>query len=157
MRSFVLHVGILSGAVACGSNEPSEDPTHCAQTYEFGNTGCGELQGLVTDSLGVPFADAYVDVRGPADPGRPVALSSGFVPTDSAGNYMIRVIRDAGDAPAEGPDTVTVWVHAAVPPPGDAPVGTPGPRDSVLATLELRPVGETPVVREVVPIVLAAP
>ena len=157
MRSSVLSFGIFSLAVACGSNEPSADASPCLQTSEFANTGCGELQGFVIDSEGAPLLGAYVDVRGSADPARPFALISGFVPTDSAGHYKIRVTRETGEAPPAGPDTITVWVHAGFPPPDDERVGMSGPRDSVLATLELRPVGEAPVIREVEPIALAVP
>jgi hypothetical protein len=156
MRTIISQLAIVSAAVACAGNEPSEDP-RCQQTYEFGNTGCGELRGLVTDGAGSPLAGAYVDSRNPAEPGRHDELAAGYVRTDSTGNYEFRVVRYSGEVPAEGPDTVTVWVHAGMPPPDDAPIGTSGPRDSVLALLELRPVGEAPVVKDVVTIMLGVP
>ena len=156
MRTPVLCLIVLCLAAACGSNEPSEDTSRCLQTSEFGNTGCGELQGRVIDTEGAPLPSAHVDVRGSADPARPVVLISGFLPTDSTGHYKMRVTREIGEAPPQGPDTITVWVHASFI-PDDTPVGTSGPGDSVLATLELRPVGETPVIREVQPIALALP
>ncbi len=157
MRSLFLHLAVFTAAVGCSSNEPSDDPSRCLQTYEFGNTGCGELAGLVTDGLGVPLAGAYVSVQGPADAARQVLLLSGYVQTDSNGTYRLRAIRNAGEVPAEGRDTVTVWVRAAVPPADDMPIGTPGPMDSVLAILEIRPVGEPPVTTEVATIVVVAP
>ena len=140
---------------ACGTDEPPENEvgSRCLQTHEFGNTGCAELTGLVTQGEGVP-AQAFVNVQGPAQSGRPIVLVSGYVGIDSTGLFRLRAIRYAGEVPPEGPDTVTVWVRAAVPPPSDAPTGTPGPMDSVLATLELRPVGEEPVVTEVGTIVV---
>ena len=156
MRPLVLPLVAVAAAAACSGNDPSEDP-RCQQTSEFGNTGCGELQGVVTDSAGSPVAGAYVDSRDPADPERHDALVASYVRTDSAGNYKFRVIRYSEEVPLGGPDTVTVWVHAGLPPPDDAPLGTAGPRDSVLALLELRPVGEAPVVSEVVTIALAVP
>ncbi len=155
MRNFVLLVVVLSMALGCGSHEQSEDP-RCLQTQEFGNTGCAVLRGLVTDGLGVPVAGAHVSVQGPADPARPIVLTSGSKETDSGGAYSLRAIRDAGEAPAEGLDTITVWVRAVVDLPG-APVGTRLPSDSVLATLEIRPVGETPIVTEVGTMVVTVP
>jgi hypothetical protein len=112
---------------------------------------------MVTDSTGAPLAGAYVDSRNPAEPGRHDDLASGYVLTDATGSYKFRVIRYSGEVPTETPDTVTVWVHAGMPPPDDAPIGTSGPRDSVPALLELRPVGEAPVVGDVVTIMLAVP
>ncbi len=42
--------------------------------YEFGNTGCAELAGLVTDERGAPIDGAYVSVLGPAEPARLIVL-----------------------------------------------------------------------------------
>ena len=122
--------------------------------YEFGNTGCAELAGLVTDERGAPIDGAYVSVLGPAEPARLIVLVSGYVQTDSAGTYQLRAIRMDGEVPTDRPDTVTVWVRAAVPPSLELPVGTPGPMDSVLASPEIRPVGEHPVVSEVATIMV---
>ncbi|HEX2220093.1 MAG TPA: hypothetical protein VHG35_14925 [Gemmatimonadales bacterium] len=97
-----------------------------------------------------------MSVQSPADPARPSVLTSGSTDTDARGAYSLRAIRDAGEPPEEGPDTITVWVRAVVDPPGE-PAGTPLPADSVLATLEIRPVGEAPVVTEVGTIVVAVP
>jgi hypothetical protein len=144
--------------VACGTS-PSEEQesSRCLQTSEFGNTGCAELAGIVIDPRGARLAQVFVGVRGPGEAGRPVVLTSGYVSTDSTGSYRLRAIRWQGVPPNEGPDTVTVWVLAAVPPPADAPSGTVGPMDSVLVMLELRPVGEAPVVTEVAPIAVPIP
>jgi hypothetical protein len=153
----VISTFLTLALVACGASEPSEDQSRCLQTFEFGNTGCAELAGVVTDPDGVPLAQASVGLRDPGESGRPVTLVSGYVTTDATGAYRLRAIRMAGEVPAVGPDTVTVWVRAAVPPPADAPSGTVGLSDSVLVTLELRPVGETPVVTEVGPIAVPIP
>jgi hypothetical protein len=151
----VIPTAFALALVACGTNAPPENEvgSRCLQTYEFGNTGCAELTGLVSRGEGVP-AQAFVNVQGPAQPGRSIVLVSGYVGIDSTGLFRLRVIRYAGEVPTAGPDTVTVWVRAAVPPPSDAPTGTPGPSDSVLTTLELRPVGEEPVVTQVGTIVV---
>src|SRR3954471_14848877 len=153
----MISTALTVALVACAASEPSQDQSRCLQTSEFGNTGCAELAGVVTDPEGVPLAQASVGVRDPGESGRPITLISGYVTTDATGAYRLRAIRMAGEVPAEGPDTVTVWVRAAVPPPADAPTGTSGPMDSVLVTLELRPVGETPVVTEVAPIAVPIP
>jgi hypothetical protein len=153
----VISTALVLALVACGASEPSEDQSRCLQTFEFGNTGCAELAGVVTDPDGVPLAQAFVGLRDPGEAGRPISLISGYVTTDSTGAYRLRAVRMAGEVPAEGPDTVTVWVRAGVPPPAEAPSGTVGPMDSVLVTLELRPVGEPPVVTEVAPISVPIP
>jgi hypothetical protein len=153
----VVSTAFALALVACGASEPSEDQSRCLQTFEFGNTGCAELAGVVTGPDGGPLAEAFVGLRDPGEAGRPITLISGYVTTDSTGAYRLRAIRMAGEVPTEGPDTVTVWVWAGVPPPLDSPTGTSGPMDSVLVTLELRPVGEPPVVTEVGPIAVPIP
>jgi len=156
MRTLVLSIPLLSLAMACG-NEPTEELSLCFQTYEFGNTGCADVVGAVTDVRGSPVPGAYVGVTGSVDPARAVTLSSGSTRTDSTGRYSERVIRFDGAPPAEGPDTVSVWVRAFVAPAPEVPPGTPGPIDSVIATLEFRPVGQTPLTTEVVTIVVPDP
>ena len=147
MRKLGLTPILASVLVACSG--PSEDFSRCYQAGEFANTGCAEITGLVTDLQGVPVAEAFVGLLGPAQPGHPISLTSGPARTDSTGSYRLRTIRMGGEPPTVGPDKVTVWVRAAVTPPPGTPVGTPGPMDSVLATLEIRPIGELPVVTEV--------
>jgi hypothetical protein len=148
MRGSHLIAVVAVSVIACGT-DPTEDPSRCLQTFEFGNTGCGELTGLVTDHLGAPVPGAFIEADTPADPAGPVTLVSGFVQTDATGSYRIRAIRMAGNVPVDRPDTVTVWVRASVPPGPDVPVGTPGPVDSLRALLEIRPVGEPPAVTAV--------
>lgn len=121
----------------------------CYQTHEFGNTGCAELTALVTDPQGLPVAAAFVYLHGPLKAGDPATLGSGYGRTDSAGTYRLRTIRYAGEPPADGPDTVSVWVVASASPAPGGPIGTVGPTDSALATLEFRPVGDLPMVAEV--------
>lgn len=84
---------------------PTEDFNLCRQTQEFGNTGCAEVAGTVTDVLGAAVVGAFVGVHGPVDPTSPVTLSSGDVRTDPTGRYSGRVIRYEGDVSPEGPDT----------------------------------------------------
>jgi hypothetical protein len=142
MKTIAYGVVLLTAVVGCAS-EPTGGAARCEQTFEFANTGCGVLTGFVTDQNDVPIGGAHMSVQGTVDPGR--ALSLIFTPTQtsSLGTYSLHVIRDAGDA-LPAPDTVTVWVRAAVPP--DSANGTPGPVDSVQATLEISPVGAEPVV-----------
>ena len=155
MRKLVVTTIFALSLAACAG--PSEDLSRCYQTYEFGNFGCAELTGLVTDPQGVPIAQAFVGMRGPVQSGHPAALTSGPGRTDSTGSYRLRTIRMSSEPPTDGPDTVTVWVWAAVSPPPEAPIGTPGPVDSVLATREMRPIGELPVVTEVETIAVPLP
>lgn len=152
MRGSVLIAAAVLGVVACGTSEPSQDPTRCQQTFEFGNTGCAEMTGTVTDHLGAPVVSAGV-MATPADPARLITLVYDLVQTDATGAYRLRVIRMTGSNPVGRPDTVTVWVRAAARPPNGLPPGTTGV-DSVLATLEIRPVGELPAVTTVAPIAI---
>lgn len=116
-----------------------EDEAVCQQTYEFGNTGCVDVEGLVTDRAGRPLEGAYAGVARPVRAEPHVTLSGGFPRTSAEGKYRLRVFRMVG-APTTTPDTLSVWVRAGVPP--DPPVvGVPGPADSAVVVLELSPVG----------------
>jgi hypothetical protein len=111
------------------------------------------MTGTVTDHLGAPVVSAGV-MATPADPAPLITLVYDLAQTDATGAYRLRVIRMTGDIPVGRPDTVTVWVRAAVAPASDLPPGTPGTMDSVLATLEIRPVGELPAVTTVATIAI---
>ena len=153
MYRLLFGAALLTATVGCGS-EPSGDPAQCQQTYEFGNTGCAELTGRVTDESGQPIAGAYVSVQSAVDSSRAITLVGAEIQTDPSGAYQLRAIRFDGEASSDGPDTVTVWVRAVVPPPITEPVGTSGSGDSVQATLEIRSVGELPAVTQVADIVV---
>jgi hypothetical protein len=148
---------LVALGLGCNGSEPSDDLSRCGTTGEFGNTGCAEVAGLVTDADGGPVSGAYMSVQGAADPARMISLVYRPVRSSSAGAYQLRAIRMGGEVPSSGPDTVTVWVRAVVPPPSGAPDGTAGVSDSVQATLELRPVGAAPVVVQAAPIAVPAP
>jgi len=144
----------LALGLACAASEPSDDASRCGPTGEFGNTGCGEVAGVVTRAGGVAVSGALVAVEGPVDSARDVTLVSGPVQSSAAGAYQVRAVRLSEAIPTTGPDTVTVWVRAVLPPPPGTPDGTRGATDSVQATLELRPVGASPVVVQAAPLVL---
>jgi hypothetical protein len=143
--------------LGCGTSQPSDDQSRCGTTGEFGNTGCGEVAGLVIDARGGALSGAYMSVQAAVDPERMISLVYDPVQSSAAGAYTLRAIRMGGQVPTSGPDTVTVWVRAVVPPPPGTPVGTPGASDSVQATLELRPVGAAPVVVQAATIVVPTP
>ncbi len=151
MRHLISCAVVLAAAAACNGTDPSDDPSRCQQTFEFGNTGCADLIGLVTDGGGHPIAGASVDVPGHAESGRDILIVTGFRPADVEGRYSLRAIRETGETPTEGPDTVTVWVRASEVPSSQQPA----PRDSVLVLLQLRPVGEQAVVTEVPTLVVS--
>jgi hypothetical protein len=134
---------ILAGALAlpaCAGPTGTRDPAICHQTYEFGNSGCAEVRGRVVLPSGQPVVGASVGVMGPADPELSVGMNRAYVDTDSAGYYLVRVIRYA---PSVGqPDTLTVSVRAGLRPPPGTPVGVPGPMAFTTAVLEFSPVGE---------------
>jgi hypothetical protein len=148
---------LVALGVGCGASEPSDDPSRCGTTGEFGNTGCAEVAGLVTDANGGASSGAYVSVQGAVDPERVISLVHVPAQSSSAGAYKLRAIRMDGEIPTSGPDTVTVWVRAVVLPLPGTPVGTPGASDSVQATLEIRPLGAAPVVVQAATIVVPTP
>ena len=154
MTRVALLAGLVAIGLGCGENEPSDDSSRCGPTGEFGNTGCAEVMGVVTDGNGRAVGGAYVSVPGAVDPQWAIALVYDPGQSDAAGGYKVRVIRMGGEVPASGPDTVTVWVRAFVAPPLGAPAGTRGPSDSSQATLELRPVGTVPLVAQAPTIVV---
>src|SRR4028118_372177 len=130
MRAAIcIFLALLAG---CGDVIGSrEDETICQQTYEFGNHGCVDVEGFVTDRAGRPLAGAYTGVVRPVDAGRQVALSGGFPRTNAEGRFRLRIFRMVG-MQTTTPDTLSVWVRAGV--PIDPPVvGVPGPADSAVA------------------------
>lgn len=142
-------------ALGCGT-EPSDGLSRCGTTGEFGNTGCAEVAGTVTDANGAPVGDAFVSVPGAVDPARVINLVYDRVQTDSSGSYRLRAIRMDGEVPTSGPDTVTVWVAAVLPPPPGSP-NAPGLTDSVQARVQIQPVGSIPVVVQAATLVVRAP
>ena len=144
MRS-TLHRFLLCSAavVGCDTTSPDDNSDACQQTYEFGNSGCAEVHGLVVDPSGRPLPGAAVGVRGPVQPEHDATLVPGYVQTDARGEYRIRTTR-FGPLVDAATDTVTVWVRAGVAPSLDLPIGTPGPMDSVAVRLEFSPVGALP-------------
>jgi len=148
-------LAVAALVAGCGS-EPTEDQSRCGPTGEFGNTGCGEVTGLVTDTTGVPVGGALMYIPGAVDPDRPITLTGAGDPSKSDGNYRLHVIRFDGVPPTTGPDTVTVWLRGAVPPPLGSP-DEPSLIDSVEVTLEFRPMGSTPVVVQAATLIVRKP
>ena len=141
---------IVMAAAACEGNGPSDETAQCLPTGQLANTACADLLGLVTDTEGDPVAGAVVSIPSHAEAGREIEISTGFPETGADGRYRMRATRDIGEAPAEGPDTVTVWVRAVAPADNEQP----GPGDSLLVRLEFRPMYTIPVVTEVPTIVI---
>ena len=128
------------------------DPDACQQTYEFGNTGCFEVQGQVVGARGQPLRGIYVGLRPLA---KPNVFDSRGGTTDSAGEFRIRLSRVLGMPPVDQTsDTLSVYVLAAD--LRSASVGAPPQvRDSVLAKATIAPVGVVPfpaIVRVVLPV-----
>lgn len=139
----LLVVGVLA-AVACRipvAADGGADPRACQQTYEFGNTGCLEVQGQVVSASGLPLAGMSV---GPRPLPGPAVFNSDYATTDAAGQFRIRLSRISGAPPPKGtPDTLSVYVVAAD--PRSADVGIPARvRDSVLTVVTIAPVGTIP-------------
>ena len=114
------------------------DAGSCEQTYEFGNTGCAEIEGTVRDRQDRALPGMIVGPR---------YLASGFntpyATTDSDGRFRLRITRFAANPPAVGPDTATVYVLAYD--PRSSGINIPATvRDSVLALVTVAPVGQVP-------------
>lgn len=155
MRHFLCGIAVAVLGLGCGT-EPTNGESRCSPSGEFGNTGCGEVAGLVTDTTGAPVSGAVMYVPGAVDSERVITLLSGSDPSRADGSYRLLIIRFDGDPPATGPDTVTIWVRAALPPPIGSP-DEPSLRDSVVVTLVLSPIGAVPVVVQAATLTLRKP
>jgi len=126
--------------LGCGATGPDADARSCPQTYEFGNTGCleviGQVVGLRGQQLaGITVRPGYLPDRG--------GFNIPIATTDGAGTFSFRVSRMAGNPPAAGPDTLSLWVVGAD--PASAGVNIPARvRDSVLVQATVSPVGTVP-------------
>ena len=89
-RRFLLSASVA--LLACSASVTDVgDPSICQQTYEFGNYGCGDVEGRVVNSAGVPAQGVRVNVRGDAS-AEGQSLSANGV-TDSVGRYSLRLTR----------------------------------------------------------------
>ena len=155
--TYMHRIAVVVAALAvagCRVTEPDATPNECRQTYEFGNSGCADLVGVVTDESGAPLVGAYVGWlqtrpdRGIV--GTPVAVASD-------GRFRLRVTRMSGPVPVAGPDTVTAVVQASA----RLLSGTPGRDTAVIRSrevlLRVAPVGAEAPVTDVGTIVLERP
>jgi hypothetical protein len=131
-------------AIACatyGCDRPLEPDTGpCRQTGEFGNTGCVEIRGLVVDQRGAPQAGIVVGPRFLA--GREL-FNTVYATTGGEGRFRFRISRFSGGPPPTGPDTMSLFVHAAD--PATAGVNVPATvRDSVLGRVTIARIGSVP-------------
>jgi len=128
----------VAGLAACGS--PTGDDLSsgaCLQTYEFGNTGCAEVQALVVSAAGQPLEGRQV---GLISKNRDLGILGEVGSTNARGEFRGRMTRMFGRPPLDGsPDTVTVVVRAWD--PWSAP---PRIVDSALVLVTMAPVGAVP-------------
>jgi hypothetical protein len=143
-RSYLLRICFIallacSGAT-CDRHISQADAT-CEQAYEFGNYGCAEVAGRVIGSTGMPLDSAFIR------PSFVPAASAGtyntpIVRTDVQGRFRLRIHRFGPRPSLVTPDTFSIFVHAAV---DYKPPATMSPAyDSVMAVLELAPIGSLP-------------
>lgn len=117
------------------------DPNVCQQTFEFGNSGCADIQGNVLNSRDEGLSGIVVTSH--FLPGSD-AFNGAPSTTDGAGRFTLRITRFIGAVPSSGPDTVSVFIVAAD--PRSAGVRIPATvRDSVLTRVTIAPVGTVPV------------
>ena len=143
----------LAFVVGCDSlTDPHADSARCEQTHEFGNSGCADVEGVVTYSGGDAAAGATVytsNLTGVE------VLGHGRATTDANGRFRLRVTRFSGGPPAAGPDTASFFVIATDLRPLNRGL-PPTVRDSVLTRVTIAPVGRRPETKTVT-IVLVVP
>jgi len=129
---------VVVGAAACA--DPTGANAACQQTGEFGNTGCAEIRGVVVNRSGSPEPGIVV---GPRFLSGQDVFNASYATTDSQGRFRFRITRFSGQPAAAGPDTMSLFVHAAD--PRTAGVNVPATvRDSVPGQVTISPVGRVP-------------
>lgn len=120
---------ILLSATACldGTTSVDTSATHFSVV-----TGA-----VLSRSDGTGILGANVGVRIPVNR-VPTAYTAPIAHSDDNGFYTLGIYR-TGTAPAATPDTMTVWIIAAVPTPSGAPASI----DSAQATITFVPINTT--------------
>lgn len=128
---------ILLGVAGCRGPTDNSDGV-CPQTYEFANTGCLEVRGVVVGMRGQPLPGISVVSRSTQ-----AGIAASPATTDATGSYRLRLMRMTGARPQAGPDTASVYVVASDRTSADVGAGA-RVRDSVLALGTIAPVGQVP-------------
>ena len=134
---------LVVALIAC-SDESDPD---CVQT-DHGNYGCAEVVGRLVDRNDQPLGGpAYSVVNRDLPPGS--RFGTNVMPTipDTSGRFQLRITRTLLLGPTTVPDTGSVWIIGTQRPPVTS--SEPGPRDSMLVTLQFFPPGAPPVPTEV--------
>lgn len=140
--SSVCAAAALAFVVGCGSlTDPHADSARCEQTHEFGNSGCADVEGVVTYSGG--DAAGWVNVFVRYVGGRTDSFGYATTATDANGRFRLRVTRYMVGPPAAGPDTASFFVIATDLRPLNRGL-PPTVRDSVLTRVTIAPVGRRP-------------
>jgi hypothetical protein len=136
------HVATLGILAACGRDPVSGgDSRACRQTYEFGNSGCFEVEGQVVNVAGQGLAGIYV---GPRYLSMRDYFNTSYATTDTGGRFRLRLMRFGARPTGLQSDTLSVYITAFD--ARTAGVGVPATsRDSVLAVVTVAPVGTAPV------------
>ena len=136
-----VRLSLVTALVVGCSDATRPDPSVCAQTYEFGNYGCADVRGVVLEFTWTPRASAAVRVRHATHP-ESEAYGATLDWTDSDGRFTTRITRWDRPANTSEPDSVSLWVVAAVR-RFDGSLDS-GRADSVLVRAEVAPVGQIP-------------
>lgn len=139
-------ISVIGMSGACGSpTDVRPDSGACPQTRGFGSSGCADVEGVVLDQNGEPWSGIIV---GPRYLAGHAGFSTSYSTTDADGRFGFRITRYTSEPIGAGPDTISVFVHAAD--PRSARVGVPAAvRDSVLGQATIARVGSIPVPLEV--------
>ncbi len=130
-------LGLGPLALACRASNTEPDPAVCAQTYEFGNFGCGDASGRIVNRSGAAVPGAYVSLKLDASAAAGLPLGA-QARSDTLGRYSMRATWMSPPSTGGGrPDSATVWVYAALPTRG----GQPRIADSVRVMARFSAVG----------------
>lgn len=137
----VVAVLALGSAAACHDPAAAVDDGACPQTYEFGNTGCAVVLGVVVGARGQALEGVTVFAR--VDPAG-AGFASSYDASNPDGTFKVNIMRYAGHEPVDRQhDTLSVYVVAQNQPLAWA-LGQPKVRDSAFTTVRMFRVGEVP-------------
>ncbi|MEO8620943.1 MAG: hypothetical protein ABI625_07750 [bacterium] len=89
----------------------ADDPSVCPQTYEFGNYGCGDVEGRIVNPGGLPVQGIRVNARGDSSANGQSLSAYGM--TDGNGRYSLRLTRYfLVSGTGRDSATVSVWTGA---------------------------------------------
>ncbi|MEP7002878.1 MAG: hypothetical protein ABI969_20465, partial [bacterium] len=106
---FVVAACVSAFLLGCAASlTEAEDSSICQQTYEFGNYGCGDVEGRIVNPAGAPVQGVRVNVSGDASANGQSLSANGVTGND--GRYALRLTRYVLlSGTSRDSATVSVW------------------------------------------------